>query len=171
MWCYTKGLRYGNSREKKEEKAKMREILFKAKRRNWKELPKGQWWVEGNLVFSNDAEEDYKAIIIPNIDSNMFIKDRQFFVDLGFENWCRVDKDTICQFTGSTDKNSKQIWENEVVEDKYLRYKVVWDNEEGSWMLETISTARYGLAGIGRVNNEKFEVIGNIFDNPELLGE
>lgn len=28
----------------------MREILFKAKRKNWRELPKEEWWVEGRPV-------------------------------------------------------------------------------------------------------------------------
>ena len=27
-----------------------REILFKAKRKSWKELPKEEWWVEGDLI-------------------------------------------------------------------------------------------------------------------------
>lgn len=42
-----------------------REILFKAKRANWRELPKEDWWVEGNLVWTNDSFKEYKAIIIP----------------------------------------------------------------------------------------------------------
>lgn len=49
---------------------------------------------------------------------------------------------------------------------KDYSYRVVWDNEEGSWMLELDSVSLYGLS---EVNSKKYEVIGNIFDNPELL--
>lgn len=82
-----------------------------------------------------------------------------------------VIPETICDPTGLTDKNSNKIWENDIIADKHYKYSVVWDEEEGSWMLETISRARYGLAGIGRINSEKFEVIGNVFDNAELVKE
>lgn len=33
-----------------------REILFKAKRKNWRELPKEEWWVEGDLRQDRDLE-------------------------------------------------------------------------------------------------------------------
>lgn len=124
----------------------MREILFKAK-----SISTGEW-VYGNYAFTDTNGEQH------------FI-----FQNKAFEH--EVDKDTICQFTGLTDKNGNKIWENDIIADKHYKYSVVWDEEEGSWMLETISRARYGLAGIGRINSEKFEVIGNVFDNKELLEE
>lgn len=42
--------------------------LFKAKR-----VDNGEW-VQGNLILSNDAEDGYRAIIIPTNNSNMFTK-------------------------------------------------------------------------------------------------
>ena len=142
--------------------------LFKGKR-----LDNGEW-VQGNLVWSDDADDDYKAVIIPTTNSNMFTRGGARG-DLGFENWCRVDPSTICQRTGLKDKNGKLIWENDVVGfwDTYSTEngqaemdcigKVVWDDETISFQVTN------------RLYAESYEVldecsvIGNIFDNPELL--
>ena len=64
--------------------------LFRAKR-----IDNGEW-VIGSLVLSDDADEEYKAIIIPSVNSNMFTRGGARG-DLGFENWYRVDPSTICR--------------------------------------------------------------------------
>ena len=142
--------------------------LFRGKR-----IDNGEW-VQGNLVWSDDTDDDYKAVIIPTTNSNMFTRGGARG-DLGFENWCRVDPSTICQRTGLKDKNGKLIWENDVVGfwDTYSTEnghaemdcigKVVWDDETISFQVTN------------RLYAESYEVldecsvIGNIFDNPELL--
>lgn len=141
----------------------MREILFKAKR-----LENGEW-VEGNLVQSEDVDDDFKVIIIPLKESWMYTE--EYSNDIGFEGWYKVDPTTLCQYTGLTDKNGKRIWENDILVEKHkgivtMKYRVVFDLEEGAWMLETKSGARYG---IGAVNQRNFEVCGNVFDDSELL--
>lgn len=134
----------------------MREILFKAKR-----LDNGEWII-GNLVVSKDAEEGWKAIIIPTFDSNMFTKGGAKG-DLGFENWHRVEENTICQYTGLTDKNGNKIWENDVVigDFGYVkgRYTIRWFGSKAKFDFPTDAT----------ICEYEYEVIGNIFDNPELL--
>ena len=146
--------------------------LYRAKRKNWRELPEEKWWVEGNLVWSDDADDDYKAIIIPTTGSNMFTKGGSGG-DLGFEKWYRVDPSTICKCTGLKDKNGKLIWENDIMvahlDDSFPEdatyTRVVWDNngfctkEQGS---DDISL-------LDKFDQEYFEVCGNRFDNPELL--
>lgn len=139
-----------------------REILFKAKRANWRELPKEDWWVEGNLVWTDDADEDYRAIIIPRENACMFTRSEND--DLGFETWYLVDPKTICQYTGLTDKNGRKIFEWDIINDIdygimkciYLHGSFVWYKEDGF----KIECMRYVPV---------VDVIGNIFDNPELL--
>ena len=119
--------------------------LYRAKRTDNGE------WVEGYVVKYGFTNRE-KFYIVPTYASDLY----------GFE----VDLSTICQCTGLKDKNGNLIWENDVVKDKYMKYRVIWSEEEGSWMLQTVSGAMYGIGG---VNSKKYEVIGNIFDNPELL--
>lgn len=82
--------------------------------------------------------------------------------------WFYIDESTICQCTGLMDKNGKLIWENNVVtgwfDDKritgYIKY-----GSNGIFYIE-----RNELYGIHLDNSQDWlEVIGNIFDNQELL--
>ena len=140
--------------------------LFKGKRVDNGEL------VIGNLVFSEDSEDGWETIIIPTVESNMFIKGAPKG-DLGFENWYKVDKDTICQCTGLVDKKGNLIWENDIMEahldDDYpedvTRTKVIWD--KNAW--KTIESGSVDRVCLDDFDTEHFEIIGNIFDNPELL--
>lgn len=138
--------------------------LFRAKR-----MDNGEW-VVGSLVYTDDADDDYKTIIIPSVNSNMFTQE-SCNEDLGFENWYKVDQSTICQCTGLKDKNGKLIWENDIVGfcDTYRRVemncigKVVWDDETISFQVtHRLSAESDEVLG-------DCDVIGNIFDNIELL--
>ena len=88
-----------------------------------------------------------------------------------------MDRDTICQCTGLKDKNGNLIWENDVVAywDSYSTEggyaeancigKVVWDDETISFQVTNrLSAESYEVLG-------DCCVIGNIFDNPELINE
>ena len=82
----------------------------------------------------------------------------------------QIDENTLCQYTGLRDKNGKKIWENDIVKVKYS------DN------FEEITQVVYTEHGYCPYSYEyecedccssrevsEIEVIGNIFDNPELL--
>ena len=86
-----------------------------------------------------------------------------------------VRPDTICQCTGLKDKNGNLIWENDIVGywDTYSTEngqsemdcigKVVWDDETLSFQVTNrLSSESYEVL-------DECSVIGNIFDNPELL--
>nr|DAU98205.1 MAG TPA: YopX protein [Caudoviricetes sp.] len=152
--------------------------LFKAKRADNGE------WVQGNLIWSNDCEDDYRAIIIPTNNSNMFTKGGAKG-DLGFENWYRVNENTICQCTGLKDKNGKLIWESDIVKDlfsdacaqiKYGSYQSCFDSTKTEHVGFYVDwsgkyTKRYRKDLGYWINMVNAEVIGNIFDTQDLLGE
>lgn len=131
----------------------MREILFKAKRKNWEELPKEQWWVEGDFYFYS-----MQAFIVPR----------------GTSGKIKVVPETLCQYTGLTDKNGKRIWENDIC-DRKEEYPEIVKYHEGDFTLDYSyvfgKDEGYNWCNLGFYvcQRKSVEVIGNIFDNPELL--
>ena len=136
----------------------MREILFKAKR-----IDNGEW-VEGCYVTS-----DGKSFIFICMD----IVEHYCVTAL---RWFEIDPETLCQFTGLCDKNGNKIWENDIC-DRKEKYPEVVKMTDGDWTLDySYAIGRdygNGYCNLGFYVNERkcVEVIGNIFDNPELLQE
>ena len=80
-----------------------------------------------------------------------------------------VNPDTIGQYTDLHDKNGKEIYEGDIVKIKYRDEdigKVIYEHN-GFSIDVTNMNKNYGRVSF--VNNF-MEVIGNIYDNPELLG-
>ena len=139
----------------------MREILFRAKRKNWRELSKEEWWVEGYLVKYQPcaSKDEYVYGIVPTYASALYI--------------IEIDPETLCQYTGLTDKNGKRIWENDIVsawsEGKHAIGKVK-RRIDGLYIIYPAyqKTEFWGLCPDGNGKTE-VEVIENIFENQELL--
>nr|DAL42833.1 MAG TPA_asm: YopX protein [Caudoviricetes sp.] len=139
----------------------MREILFKAKRKD-----NGKW-VEGYYTECNG-----KTFV--GIDISISIDEFEVFCT-PIIRWIEVDLETLCQFTGLCDKNGNRIWENDILMahlDEFYpedtTYEIVEWGVAGLVGNETGSVDREYL---GEFDLEHYEVVGNIFDNKELLQE
>ena len=132
----------------------MREILFRAKREVTNE------WVYGYFVNEYD---DFRIYVQPQIITR---SGREY-----------VNENTLGQFTGLTDKNGVKIFEGDIVEyetGKKVRIgRVFFSDFRASFSVTA------GKNGSARINNDLFNyiqnrnsviVIGNIYDNPELIG-
>ena len=147
----------------------MREILFKAKRKD-----NGKW-VEGYYYKMSETtycfKEDYERK--PVSEHHYILQERM--TDWGLPNQIvqiEIDSETLCQFTGLCDKNGKKIWGNDILmahlDESYpedATYETVEWNVAGWVTHETDSTDRQYL---NEFDLEHYEAIGNIFDNPEL---
>lgn len=127
--------------------------LFRAKR-----LDNGQW-VQGFICKKKYKSNKFYISCFHDKDDN-----EQFFA---------IDPDTICQRTGLKDKNGKLIWENDIVKGKY------YDNGKSHRHIGQVKYIyeAYKVVGVKQYTgyhahlDGSYEVIGNIFDNPELLEE
>lgn len=84
-----------------------------------------------------------------------------------YESQHSVDSDTIGQYSGLCDKNEKEIYEGDILEDADLRYEVCWYDEIAAFMAEDIESKKPFL--LSDLDLNETVIIGNIFDNPDLL--
>lgn len=81
-------------------------------------------------------------------------------------NMIEVDPSTICQCTGLKDKNGKLIWENDIVKINNSKVNTLITFRDFE-IICTIPNEKYYKHRLEY--DTEYEVIGNIFDNPELL--
>ena len=143
----------------------MRTIKFRGKR------SKDDEWVYGGLV--------YRLPKHPEIIINEYITHQNGECEDNFVFYQDIYEDTVGQFTGLHDKNGKEIYEGDILmcigernDNKGRKYyrKVLFDN--GAFGM-TVPEYKFISALCNHVVNGKlnWEVIGNIYDNPELLEE
>ncbi len=171
----------------------MREILFRGKRiiepiKIEEYAPDG--WVCGDLIDCSD-----EMYILPSdISGEMYINKPYRFRANDFDcsvMLAKVDTKSVGQFTGLTDKNGKKIFEGDIlkiissVQGEVIGYTrafksekredcavVLWDYKTGGYKLKVYHKGKYkriAKFATGHLFVYKAEVIGNIYDNPELL--
>ena len=127
-----------------------REILFRGKR-----IDNGEW-VEGNIFIPDKVakrEPPTEILIGTNI------------VRISYE----VDPETVCQYTGLTDKNGKKIFEGDIMAFTAYGFDYVGTVEfaDGSFSVMCEHTSPFLDQAVSK---HGAYVIGNMHDNPELLG-
>lgn len=147
--------------------------LYKAKTTPKEKGEFNNVWVIGNLIVSNGKYYIHPVGNVVNVKNEI----------------CRmivmheVIPDTICQCTGLKDKNGKLIWENDIVKDlfsascapiKYGGYQSCFDStkvEHIGFYVDWFGrySKRYRKDLGYWINMVYAEVVGNAFDNPELL--
>ncbi len=134
-----------------------REILSRGKRTDNGE------WVAGYKVL--DAEKEY---IICTVETDCTDGENTDFYD---KEWYEVLSETVGQYTGQGDKYGWNICEEDFVRiDNEWIGRVVWSQTESAFIVfpnDDIEHEKYCLGYY--VYEHDVEVIGNIFDNPELL--
>ena len=127
----------------------MREILFRGTKTNSSE------WVYGNL-FNPDKSDTPTQICMGT-----------HIVRICYE----IDPETVGQYTGRTDKNGKKIFEGDIIKGKV--------HEMNGYRIRKGVVEYHGVGFIMNLDPNSWydqknipldcEVIGNIYDNPELL--
>ena len=126
-----------------------REIKFRGKRHNG-------CWVYGDLCMPSNRFVSIR------------VKDR-----ISYDEYA-VDAETIGQFTGLHDKNGKEIYEGDILSFYHNSGKFIcvveWNNEVGAWCIRLKYEVYVGIRPLGEwLCDFKMEIIGNIYDNKQLL--
>lgn len=148
----------------------MREILFRAKR-----MDSGEW-IEGYYAIQSNH-----ACFAHELKHQHFIF-KDIFLDFNLGELQKFDviPETVGQYTGLTDKNGKKIFEGDIVLVPYIDpiFKCTWNDTSpceraivkycnGMFYVEYIESGdKFTLSAMDGC----MKMIGNIYDNPELLG-
>lgn len=132
----------------------MREIIFRGKRKD-----NGEWVYGNSALFFKETTKIYGELV----------------------QWREIEviPETVGQFTGLTDKNGKKIFEGDIVKEWSSSWKSPLKTEESIYevvceylgSLHLIRKTIYGETSTLLCRKSIVEVIGNIYDNKELLGE
>lgn len=112
-------------------------------------------WVYGYLV----KTKEHTYIALPDwYDDDLFYAPKNIFVE--------VISETVGQYTGCEDNQGEEIFEFDIVEEgcNGLINVVVWDKEAGTYKLKDFGEG-YTIENA----HIEWKIIGNLFDNPDLL--
>lgn len=146
----------------------MREILFRGKR-----FDNGEWET-GSLLIERMSTSDQQVLIADKMTGYPTL----------------VLPETVGQYTGLTDKNGKKIFEGDILRESakngwekknFVGFEVFWHDNDScdrhiGWQMNrlhfygSLSGADIYPIAFRPEWTRRMEVIGNIYDNPELMG-
>lgn len=141
-----------------------REIKFRGKT-----VPDGRWVYGYYVVMENETKTVTRHAIMDLLDKdNQYIKDgKSYHMSVSV-----VDAETVGQFTGLHDKNGKEIYEGDIIcSPRGNKHYIVYDENNGSYAAVKIGNKpEDGMCSITKywIEHYEKEVIGNIYDNPEI---
>ena len=115
-------------------------------------------WLYGSLV---KIEKDRYAVIPP-------LNDIEIGKSIGMYEVCL---DTVGQFTGLFDKNGKEIFEGDIIKGFDITIEVWYSEDKACFMAEMKEPQNDMVDILGGYDTARMEIIGNIYDNPELIKE
>ena len=132
----------------------MRETLFRGKR-----FDNEEWiyWDKYGRITDINGEPTKTEIDMPTL-----LRYPIYISDLPI-----INDGTVGEYTGLTDKNGKRIFEGDIISGRGDTYKVIF--EDGIFLIDNphYTTGLYVAIHMEKID----EVIGNVYDNPELLEE
>jgi len=136
-----------------------------------------------------EKKEMVQVLIFERKETSIFAGDKRgvcahvkYFVEKDFrETWELIEIEHLMQCTGAKDKNEKLIYEGDIVKNQNnIPCVVKWEEETGEWDIwnKEIYQQRINCKELEKPANETItlfyalceaEIIGNIYENPELL--
>lgn len=139
----------------------MKEVDFRGK-----DINTGDW-IYGSYVADYTISDSYSSYIRPNYRQTV-------------EEMYAIDLHTLGQFIGLYDRNADRIFEGDIVRctsstENSAIYIIQYEEEQLSYVFKTSITKHaymYSLFDLQQYElgeNITFEILGNIYDNPELI--
>lgn len=136
----------------------MREIKFRA------------WDKHGTFINNKTGKAEPHLIenVGISVKPSFYTKQPEWFTENGrLHIPSGSDKFVLMQFTGLYDKDGKEIYEDDIVQDHEIEGVVKWDDEIYRFYL----CDDYEYIGLDEFELDGLKVLGNIYENPEFLNQ